>query len=111
MTNRPDRAGLAETEALLRQGVRCALESTEFSAAVGRYRALLPQIAPSMLARLPPGEQTRRTLAHLMLREIWNVLPRPDNDWRPRTLPKPERNAPCPCGSGQKYKHCHGVAG
>jgi preprotein translocase subunit SecA len=18
------------------------------------------------------------------------------------------RNAPCPCGSGQKYKHCHG---
>jgi preprotein translocase subunit SecA len=20
------------------------------------------------------------------------------------------RNAPCPCGSGQKYKHCHGVA-
>ncbi len=21
------------------------------------------------------------------------------------------RNAPCPCGSGQKYKHCHGVAG
>ncbi len=21
------------------------------------------------------------------------------------------RNAPCPCGSGQKYKHCHGAAG
>ncbi|WP_353228674.1 preprotein translocase subunit SecA [Novosphingobium sp.] len=21
------------------------------------------------------------------------------------------RNAPCPCGSGQKYKHCHGTAG
>ncbi|MEL0252630.1 MAG: SEC-C metal-binding domain-containing protein, partial [Novosphingobium sp.] len=20
------------------------------------------------------------------------------------------RNAPCPCGSGHKYKHCHGVA-
>jgi preprotein translocase subunit SecA len=20
------------------------------------------------------------------------------------------RNAPCPCGSGQKYKHCHGQA-
>jgi preprotein translocase subunit SecA len=36
------------------------------------------------------------------------------------TLPRPDaesfaghnvsRNAPCPCGSGQKYKHCHGVA-
>ena len=21
------------------------------------------------------------------------------------------RNAPCPCGSGSKYKHCHGAAG
>ena len=21
------------------------------------------------------------------------------------------RNAPCPCGSGKKYKHCHGVLG
>ncbi len=21
------------------------------------------------------------------------------------------RNAPCPCGSGRKYKHCHGIAG
>src|SRR5262245_31646384 len=21
----------------------------------------------------------------------------------------PSRNAPCPCGSGRKYKHCHGA--
>ncbi|MDL2351647.1 MAG: SEC-C metal-binding domain-containing protein [Pseudomonadota bacterium] len=21
------------------------------------------------------------------------------------------RNALCPCGSGEKYKHCHGAAG
>jgi preprotein translocase subunit SecA len=21
---------------------------------------------------------------------------------------KTPRNAPCPCGSGKKYKHCHG---
>jgi preprotein translocase subunit SecA len=20
-----------------------------------------------------------------------------------------DRNAPCPCGSGKKYKHCHGA--
>jgi hypothetical protein len=24
--------------------------------------------------------------------------------------PKPGRNEPCPCGSGKKYKKCHGVA-
>ena len=23
-------------------------------------------------------------------------------------LPKVGRNEPCPCGSGKKYKHCHG---
>ena len=26
----------------------------------------------------------------------------------PRTWGKVPRNAPCPCGSGKKYKHCHG---
>jgi preprotein translocase subunit SecA len=26
----------------------------------------------------------------------------------PETWSKVQRNAPCPCGSGRKYKHCHG---
>ena len=26
-----------------------------------------------------------------------------------RTVPKVGRNEPCPCGSGKKYKHCHGA--
>ena len=25
-----------------------------------------------------------------------------------RGAPKVGRNQPCPCGSGKKYKHCHG---
>jgi preprotein translocase subunit SecA len=29
----------------------------------------------------------------------------------PRTWGKVSRNAPCPCGSGKKFKHCHGVVG
>jgi preprotein translocase subunit SecA len=28
-----------------------------------------------------------------------------------RTVPKVGRNEPCPCGSGKKYKHCHGKNG
>jgi preprotein translocase subunit SecA len=28
----------------------------------------------------------------------------------PATWGKVQRNAPCPCGSGKKYKHCHGSA-
>jgi uncharacterized protein YecA (UPF0149 family) len=26
------------------------------------------------------------------------------------TVPEVGRNDPCPCGSGKKYKKCHGVA-
>lgn len=26
-----------------------------------------------------------------------------------RSVPKTGRNEPCPCGSGKKYKHCHGL--
>ncbi len=29
----------------------------------------------------------------------------------PETWGKVPRNAPCPCGSGKKYKHCHGTMG
>jgi preprotein translocase subunit SecA len=29
----------------------------------------------------------------------------------PSTWGKVQRNAPCPCGSGKKYKHCHGTFG
>ncbi len=31
------------------------------------------------------------------------LAPRPQSDG-----PKVGRNDPCPCGSGKKYKHCHG---
>ncbi|MBU6444878.1 MAG: preprotein translocase subunit SecA [Alphaproteobacteria bacterium] len=34
-------------------------------------------------------------------------LPVDPND--PRTWGKVQRNAPCPCGSGRKFKHCHGA--
>jgi hypothetical protein len=29
----------------------------------------------------------------------------------PSTWAATPRNAACPCGSGKKYKHCHGVVG
>jgi preprotein translocase subunit SecA len=34
-------------------------------------------------------------------------MPVDPND--PRTWGKVQRNAPCPCGSGRKFKHCHGA--
>jgi tetratricopeptide (TPR) repeat protein len=53
-----------------------------------------------------PHDQARRALSIALGSAIWNATPRPDNDYRPRPLPPPERNEPCPCGSGRKYKKC-----
>jgi preprotein translocase subunit SecA len=38
------------------------------------------------------------------------TLPRPDAEGGAFAGHNVSRNAPCPCGSGQKYKHCHGAA-
>jgi tetratricopeptide (TPR) repeat protein len=45
-------------------------------------------------------------LCFWMGRGLWDVTPLPGNDFRPRPFPKPERNSPCPCGSGLKFKRC-----
>jgi hypothetical protein len=37
---------------------------------------------------------------------IWNAMPLPSNDFRPRPLSLPGRNDPCPCGSSRKHKQC-----
>jgi preprotein translocase subunit SecA len=34
--------------------------------------------------------------------------PQAENVTVVRSHPKVGRNDPCPCGSGKKYKHCHG---
>ena len=46
----------------------------------------------------------RADSAYTRLREGGPVDP---ND--PTTWGKVQRNAPCPCGSGRKFKHCHGA--
>jgi uncharacterized protein len=41
------------------------------------------------------------------LRLFWvDFAPKPATR---RVLPTPGRNDPCPCGSGKKYKKCHGA--
>ncbi len=40
-----------------------------------------------------------------------NTNPEPNSKQKPvRSTEKIGRNDPCPCGSGKKYKHCHGAA-
>jgi tetratricopeptide (TPR) repeat protein len=39
-------------------------------------------------------------------RAIWRQTPNPAHDYSLPPLPETERNAPCHCGSGRKYKQC-----
>lgn len=56
----------------------------------------------------PPPEEVDRNARFLQhhARTLWHAVPVPQNRWRPRPQPKIERNGPCPCGSGRKYKQC-----
>ena len=108
MKPEPEPQGRVEIEGLLRAAVHCSLDSPDFGAALTVFRKQLPELAPTFVAQMPPVEEARRAIAYAMLREVWNRVPRPEHDWRPRPLPKPERNGPCPCGSGAKYKQCCG---
>jgi len=63
----------------------------------------------SMLANM--RETTTMVLSHVELRSESADDGQAKSD-SPATPPPPQkvtRNAPCPCGSGKKYKHCHGA--
>jgi len=77
--------------------------------------------ADAEMAKLAPFEAAleplvKRDLVHqrALIRRLRLIPPPPQ--WTPPlappprggALPKVGRNAPCPCGSGQKYKKCHG---
>ncbi len=50
---------------------------------------------------MAPFEPVRQRISRL------DDVPVNPND--PSTWGKVQRNAPCPCGSGRKFKHCHGA--
>jgi tetratricopeptide (TPR) repeat protein len=64
-----------------------------------------PRQLPDLLSQLP-DDQARRGFTLELGRSLWNSIPLPANGFRPRPIPQPERNDPCPCGSGKKYKKC-----
>jgi tetratricopeptide (TPR) repeat protein len=47
-----------------------------------------------------------RAVGSLLGRSLWSATPAPHNDFKPKTLTAPGRNAPCLCGSGLKFKRC-----
>ncbi len=70
---------------------------------------LTPQIDFRSMEELEPGwtgeaeEETAKTKTRSSRKQLVEVDPKDPSTWG-RVL----RNASCPCGSGKKYKHCHG---
>jgi tetratricopeptide (TPR) repeat protein len=89
----------------LRQAVSEALRVEDGEAFFAWMREAAPRLLPELFAKLPDAD-ARRGFATEFGRSLWNSMPLPDNGFRPRPVPRPERNEPCPCGSGKKYKKC-----
>jgi len=91
---------------LFEASVGRAIDHPDGHAFVEWFAEMAPLVAPSFAAGLAGTPDERRSGLRMLGRLLWNRIPHPDNQFRQRPLPKPERNAACPCGSGRKYKHC-----
>jgi preprotein translocase subunit SecA len=58
--------------------------------------------------RQPQGAATATMAAPPRATPMAAAQPQQAKTYR-RSVPKVGRNDPCPCGSGKKYKHCHGA--
>jgi len=65
-----------------------------------------PRYVSAVQAMFRNDEALPWPAALAMARAVWRQTPQPALRYGLPTLPATERNAPCPCGSGQKYKKC-----
>ena len=97
-----------ELSRFLREAVAEALRTEDGEKFLAWMCEEAPRRAPKVFAELEDAA-AQRGLATEIGRTLWNGLPLPGNGFRPRPIAKPERNDPCPCGSGRKYKKCCAV--
>jgi preprotein translocase subunit SecA len=89
-------------------------ERAEREKMIANAQAQMQARAEAAAAARDAGEQARRTAvpAGAMGYALGDARDGPALDPDdPATWGKTGRNAPCPCGSGKKYKHCHGRLG
>lgn len=69
------------------------------------FQAKAEDLAPQMFGAID-DPLARRAAIGQVGRIYWSTTPKPHQGWRAQPIPKPERNSPCPCNSGKKYKQC-----
>ncbi|MFV0245370.1 MAG: preprotein translocase subunit SecA [Qingshengfaniella sp.] len=71
--------------------------------------AMIQQLMAQQAALQQRGQLQASAAAGAPQQAAETTGPRPGFDeTRPETWGNPGRNDPCPCGSGKKFKHCHG---
>ncbi len=70
-----------------------------------RMAEQLPDVLPVQTDD-PDDAERRAHLALMLARMVWKHCPHPAHRYAAAPLPVPERNAPCYCGSGRKFKEC-----
>jgi hypothetical protein len=60
---------------------------------------LFPDVATTNPEQVIMDPEMLRALGVTLASMIWNSTPLPSNHFKPRPLPRPGRNDPCPCGS------------
>jgi preprotein translocase subunit SecA len=69
-----------------------------------------PDLPPMTASHLDPNTgENEMAMANLAFATPTDKQERDPNN--PDTWGRVGRNEPCPCGSGKKYKHCHGQFG
>ena len=107
MTDEPTEEEAEAIAAFIGRAAAEAMRREDFAA----FRAWVERELPDGLPRLESeaeSEEGLRAGANAVATTVWNASPLPSNGYRPRPLPPPGRNDPCPCGSGRKFKRCCG---
>ncbi|WP_313917616.1 SEC-C metal-binding domain-containing protein [Tahibacter sp.] len=87
--------------------VQFALGSKDLSEYQARYLRVEEHLfPPPPQGNLRDDDSLRRRIGLAMARAVWCALPLPALDYACPKAPSPERNSPCYCGSGRKFKQC-----
>ncbi|MFN3452433.1 MAG: preprotein translocase subunit SecA, partial [Sphingorhabdus sp.] len=99
----------------IREGVTKTIATNDFRAEEEFVPPELPELPDFLTTHIDPftGEDDSNDVDAGSLGLVTTTIPRPaitsgSNDPFAGN-PDLRRNDPCPCGSGQKYKHCHGA--
>ncbi len=103
----------------MRESITQTLSMVEFNVEASDKDVLIPRLSsqaeqqPMRESRLDPAMTAQPQDPAAARQPLSSAKPMPmknaafdEND--PETWTKTPRNAPCPCGSGKKYKQCHG---